>query len=177
MNHFLNCDKIVNTQINNDNDHNKFFTEMFNYSNNILIQADMYNDFTKKFNLYKNDDIIRKKLLNGTNITEVEYNKIIGSEIIKMKRVSHISKEPILFTEKDYINLEGDKDVVATTQKKKSSNPFEKSIYDYIDKQIDLTGEKLKNKKFEILNRIINIDTDFNIILFICIHKVTECLA
>jgi hypothetical protein len=79
-----------------------------------------------------------------------------------MNQIHHILKEPILFTEKDYINLEKDKDFVPPTQKIKSSNPFEKSIYDYIEKQINLTGEKLKIKKFEILKHIINIDTDID---------------
>ena len=155
MNHFLNCDTIVeNTQntITNQGTLQTYFKELFLYSSQIVNQIPNYEKFTTNFETYINDPI-SIGLLDGFTINN-------SVPTTNLQKINTITQNPIFKTQQDYnhkieLNIKPD-----TTTHSVSNNmdPFESSIYNYINKYVVKPRDILKLKKFDIVNSIINLD-------------------
>ena len=152
MNHFLNCDTISYAQNTNTSqkDIQNYFSGLFDYSIHILDTIQTYENYTTNFKKYSMDPIILKIL---------EGKSIIGDERIEPENldvIENIDEPPILQTQKAYNIKIGIDNVEEQSQSLEVGDPFETSIYNYIN---SFTGQddKLKFQKFEIVNYITSI--------------------
>lgn len=154
MNHFLNCNKIVkHTQPSSSQETlDEYFTELFNYSNETLEKIKKYEKFTSKFQEYINDPEIFK-VLEGFTISNVVTRPELN-EIEVIPRPLIFNTQPEYNSQINIKNVEQPEPLSI----KDINDPFEESIYNYIDKYIGAPSNVLNLKKFDIVNSIINLD-------------------